>query len=1363
MNRSSQRGVALVITLIMLSVVTITAVAFLAVARRERGSVGAAAELVDARSASESALARAEAEVAARILGTGNRMDIRLQVSTNYVNTQVNLAQLDQMVTETLPTVDYRIFTNSSPQVRADGSPWFNQNTTAGLQHSRAALANLYYDPRPPVYAAISRSPNVRAEFRYYLDLNRNGICDTNGVQLMYDQSRKVIGTNTLVGDPEWVGETEYPGVPHSGTNRFQKRWAFVILPAGRTLDLNYLHNDVKDRRTVPGGYARNQGVGTFEDNGAAFLVDLNTNVWPTTSYTYRPASGALSSGLAFEDAYRLFLARRGDPQQTVQRGAPDFFEMSPKLMPFGNNHIDDYADGPIPATLAEFRRPQDYINSNQGEDSLKGRWAGTDNQRQILNLSGLLDGSVGTDLAARLAGRTNFAGNKLVSTYDQNTFYRMLGSLGTDTGDGRYESGTNYSGAFYRRAKLNINYAPDNNDPTVDLASSADISFFNDWKPIAWFTNAVHRLLLTEFTNGLPDRQLLTNSRTAHLGHGLAIHGTNVIRGVTNIYRYDAEVHRLLQVAANIYDATHYVSTARPGNPRGDIPSVFRPILYQQQTNGGLLVRIAGFQEVTNAVPLGRPWVDLDDNRQAARLSSNPDVAAILAAGLDFNAAGIPWVVGAKRGLPNFQEGYWQSRLDITRRLNITKALPTDALAKTNGRPWEDGRFGAFAQYRYDVANTFGMEAWNSYFTLSNPTAVTLRATNYFGFAIRDEASGLYGQAIYQTNGFKTAFATIAAGKWSPQEYLAPLNVGFGTNFVYDHIKKQIWPAGSTNGGYVDIRAPAPRLTIAFTNHLVYALIDQSGRLLDMVNLKSVMYQTNALGVLSKPAGTPSTGHHMSEFWNTNLYAGVGLYLSQGIALQFDGSLGSNQKGGVVDIQNSLWKEAPGVRPAGQQKDYEKDGLYYFLFRLPRRAGEKVASDVLAHFGGTATQVGYTPTATVLLTDRRQANDPLVHYTPEDLAPGLLLHTAPEGYTEVQVPGQFTLRSTAGSSFTVEERSLTNHLGNQAKVVRAYAPWGVNSDLGSGVPVPVNDIKSTAFDVAYKDSLVKRSDDWNFPTNKVPGIGWLGRIHRGTPWQTIYLKGLRPELGSTLVADRYLGAKSWAGWSGNGRTMPNNDWAILDLFTAAVNDNSARGVLGVNQTNLAAWSAVLSGMPVLTNVTGKPNGALSTRFIEPATPQLRRIVENINSSRTGFAGGVFSRLGQVLSASALSVGPLGTNQASPVFSPFLTPFDRYQIPGSATFVPAAVPDEVIEQIPQQVLSLLRTDEARVVIYAYGQALKPAPNSIVTRPGPFFGLCTNYVVTSEFATRTVVRFDGAPRPGQLRAVIEDHRVLPPEN
>ena len=44
---------------------------------------------------------------------------------------------------------------------------------------------------------------------------------------------------------------------------------------------------------------------------------------------------------------------------------------------------------------------------------------------------------------------------------------------------------------------------------------------------------------------------------------------------------------------------------------------------------------------------------------------------------------------------------------------------------------------------------------------------------------------------------------------------------------------------------------------------------------------------------------------------------------------------------------------------------------------------------------------------------------------------------------------------------------------------------------------------------LAIKDPLVRQSDDWDFPTYKLPTVGWLGRVHRGTPWQSVYLKSV--------------------------------------------------------------------------------------------------------------------------------------------------------------------------------------------------------------------------------------------------------------
>src|SRR5205823_2074191 len=136
--------------------------------------------------------------------------------------------------------------------------------------------------------------------------------------------------------------------------------------------------------------------------------------------------------------------------------------------------------------------------------------------------------------------------------------------------------------------------------------------------------------------------------------------------------------------------------------------------------------------------------------------------------------------------------------------------------------------------------------------------------------------------------------------------------------------------------------------------------------------------------------------------------------------------------------------------------------------------------------------------------------------------------------------------------------------------------------------------------DVTVKDPLITRSDDWDFVTNKFPGIGWLGRVHRGTPWQTVYLKAGASDTNKW---------QKWSGhvitnWDGYGITLfdsllthPTMDYHIFDLFTTAFNDNAARGQMSINQTNLAAWSAVLSGVIALTNSTSDADLAAESPF----------------------------------------------------------------------------------------------------------------------------------------------------------------------
>ena len=109
-------------------------------------------------------------------------------------------------------------------------------------------------------------NPNTGSnDFRYFLDLNRNGQFDGNGAQPQVDSAGLFIhsdgtadsanpvnvATNVMVGDPEWIGVLEHPDQPHGPNNPFVARYAFLAQPTGNALDLNYIHNQTKSPNRI--------------------------------------------------------------------------------------------------------------------------------------------------------------------------------------------------------------------------------------------------------------------------------------------------------------------------------------------------------------------------------------------------------------------------------------------------------------------------------------------------------------------------------------------------------------------------------------------------------------------------------------------------------------------------------------------------------------------------------------------------------------------------------------------------------------------------------------------------------------------------------------------------------------------------------------------------------------------------------------------------------------------------------------------------------------------------------------------------------------------------------------------------------
>ncbi|MCC6232528.1 MAG: hypothetical protein IT580_07785 [Verrucomicrobiales bacterium] len=1264
-RRQQQQGIALITTLIMLSVVTLMAVAFLAVSRRERASVTTSSDRLDARAMAEAALQRAEAEVISRVRASSNILAYDLLVSTNYFNPGGFQSGVDDIA-----NVNFRY---------ANGQPVTGDDL---LQLYR----NLMIDARVPVFIETNTASGEQ-DFRYHIDFNRNGLVETNGVQIELGDSGSLGVTNFHVGDPEWIGVLRRPEYPHSGSNLFVGRIAYLILPVGKTLDLNFIHNHTKATGHDVDGFMRNQGVGGWELNLAAFLRDLNTNAWGGI-YLYRTNPLTPSSGIAFENAntllrqrYRLSVAD-GNPSHTI---LDDVRETLGPLAgsAFLADRIDGYSDGPVQSGVDRPYNPVGVSFDILENDVVNRPWPGSDQPSQYFDPQDLFSLPDPAPTIDQFTNRLIQASLRR-STYDRHTFYRLLGQLGTDS-------------IPANRGKLHLNWdnrfevlphpsdATNGFNPTYGYDFGYHVTNFVLWSPTAFFTNAAD--VIMKSTHPAP-------------GNGVPVLSvTNIQVWPTNYYTVLPSVHRALQLAANIYDATTN-NGAVSDYPY--LPSVFRPVFGPDPSiTGGL--RITGYEELTSNWET-RLWntrhIDLDEGENRPGLLP-----------LD-RVAGVPVIIGAKKGLPNFNEFEARTTVVLGRKLELVRASPSSKPVRLN------------QLHTVGISNVFGIEMWNSY-RQPYPRELQIRARLEYTLVLSNET-----RAIRRLQGVVNYTTNIAAGQWLGQQFQIPVetNVLFLPMSAYRVRDGQLATLRTNQFAALfepSVGAAAPVLRLAITNRLQAAIIDVgvrggsgNSRLVEYVDYDNLNQHIDIMeeltrrgafgsgaGGLGNPASTVPT---VGSFWLTNASSAssYGLNLGQiteGVARQIGVSLGTPNL--------TEWNSASSEPMQGQEKEKAIEAFQRFVNGDPR-------SPLLR------MQTPFSPGMKIVLQGSWQVNDPLVNSLSWDI-------TDPQRTNDVQLlPPLYP---------------VTRDRSNLRKVNDRYRPWQRNNSaqINPGA-MQVGD-----FDVSLKDPQIRNSDDWNFPTNQMPAVGWLGRVHRGTPWQTVYLKSAETPLMTWTL---WTGHPAWR-WPGSDipqTTHPTMDWRVVDLFTTAMNDNAARGQLSVNQTGLAAWSAALSGVPVLTNsATGGTNfGAM---LIEPNTEDLRLIVEGINAARVGRAGGRYNYLGEVLAAPSLTLE-----------SPYL------RVTASQNGMPS---DPVLERIPQMILGVLRTDEPRFVVYAFGQSLRPAPGSVVTDFGPFFQMPTNYTITGEYVTKTLMRLEAVvdtdpvtrrPRTRYMPVKETYNEVPPPE-
>ena len=1348
------------------------AVAFLAISRRGRASVSTETDSTTAKLAADSALAQAEAQIVSGFLTTTNPYVSSLLVSTNYIN-GYGFVPGDNNPTN----VNYNNYSTGGSLAAAD------------LQQN---IANLQYLPRPPVYA--TNYLFGYNELQFYLDLNRNGRYDTNGWVTNVDNSNPPIGlgtTNWEVGDPEWIGVLEHPDAPHSANNPFIARYAFIAVPAN-SLDLNHIHNQVFDTPTTPSGssiqvsptaqdaYFRNQGVGTWEINLAAFLADLNANRWGQVignpvngdnTYYYFQYTPANNQGYAFADANALTAWRYANNYNLLASADSVFW--TPNDLALADNGIDLYSMGPQPTNFDSYY------------DAYPKRglpWAGADNTNNFFSSPAEL---FNTNRSSIEFVNNLYSVGTSNSTYDRYTFYRLLGQLGTDTAPEADKINLNYSNAavnYYAGGQgTNIAFS-------VGVVPGAETNLV-PWVPINFFTAAADKLLHAYSTVWYEENP--SNYIQSYYGvseyyytniDGLNVtnisHGSQVNQipnfGITNIpvyingqFVYSSAVNRLLQLTANIYDAS--TNTVNSSSDTMNYPSVFRPVFWV--TNE---FSIAFNRTFTNVYIAGYQYVNEPLLPTSPAIFTTPYEVTALQGGLTAsNVWGVPWIIGAKKGFPNFNAFDMVNSFFVERELEVTRNS-----ADASGGTFPYGRtYTTNQMYIMSVSNALGVEDWNSYVSNYN-NEVTIVAQDNLSVAMTMTNGAGTAQSLPFYNSYTMPLGlanTTNVTKWSgylgeptgDPSFIMPLVTntmwltnsvfyyGPGTYFGYPgpgFVPLVIDPSNYLDSG----TPPLPQLVLQTTNHLQAYMVDSDTRhigtyILDYVQLGSMNSSINVNQSIADPDNT--------GLWSTNYYSSSAT--PYGVIQQ----ILTSQNGNVPteDNDGGVWNGSGGnsgyITPAAQQ-------AFFSAFFSPNDTAQMQGGPLVSNFE-LSVQAPYTPIRLAVQKFVFEANDPLVHYLSSDLSD----------------PTSSTNSRTLDNPALIKLGVLSDR----------YMPWGNTANqfptlyyyYGSIIGIPTD--YRNHYNLAYKDPAVRSADNWDFPTNKYPTVGWLGRVHRGTPWQSVFLKST-----NILAWDSLSGNATWALWTGDQNaydaynSAPVQDRVLFDLFTATPDSASTAGRLNVNigandpnnsLAGLASWSALLSGAITFSNDlsntranaiyyqnplpsqsgVGYAPWTIQPAGLNSADSPMTNIVRGINSARTNFVGidglqGTFEHVGDVLSASELSDA-----------SPFLNWNNAAQQEN-------AISDEMYEWLPQQMMSLVTASGTpqsppRYVVYCYGQTLKPAPDGLVTT-GDFFGLCTNYQVEAESAARAIIRVENAPTSANPNAtphiIVEQYNPLPPD-
>jgi hypothetical protein len=478
---------------------------------------------------------------------------------------------------------------------------------------------------------------------------------------------------------------------------------------------------------------------------------------------------------------------------------------------------------------------------------------------------------------------------------------------------------------------------------------------------PVGFFTTVADKLLRNTFSFGVTNIPVYTNG----------------------VFVYSPAVQRLLQLSANIYDATTN-HTAVCGR---DYPSVFRPLFTATAAGDLYITGYTNVASVTNAGDLALA-VPFDAALLAANGGTNVAV----------NVYGVPWIIGAKKGFPSFNQFYMLDAVQVTRRLQVTKPYFGAPLAM----------FLTNQMYLFSISNSLGCSLWNA--GVSNYSGnLTILARDTLTMILTNDAMpapGILNEFVLPI--VATTLSNIWPGTiWAddPQfpaldannnSFIIPFNgtAVLLTNSIYRY-------AGYANAASLPNGAPGfdpyntdyqtnvwtpqlPHFGLLTTNRLQVAILDcDSNNITHVIDYVQFAGPDSSRDLNAELADPNSTGLP-AYLWSTNLISagdpngtpwGVvnQIYISKGL-------VGQPNSGGYWSPSPNMPSSLPLTLAAEEaffSGFFNVNNLLYGQYRFN---GKTYTNTNLA------VQAPYTPIRMLYSFTSWQANDPLVHFLVSDL-----------------------------------------------------------------------------------------------------------------------------------------------------------------------------------------------------------------------------------------------------------------------------------------------------------------------------------------------------------------------------------------